>query len=68
MKVIICETADEMGRKAAEIFAARIKAKPDVVIGLATGSTPVGLYTELARMNKAGEISLAKVRTFNLDE
>lgn len=68
MKVIICETADEMGKKAGEIFAARIKAKPDVVIGLATGSTPVGLYAELARMNKAGEISLAKVRTFNLDE
>ena len=68
MKVIICETKDEMSGKAAEIFAERIKAKPDVVLGLATGSTPEGLYGELAKRNKAGEIDFAKVRTFNLDE
>ena len=68
MKVIVCKDYDEMSRKAAEIFAERIKAKPDIVLGLATGSTPEGLYAELIRMNKAGDISFKQVRTFNLDE
>jgi len=68
MKVIICETRDEMSRKGAEIFAERIKAKADLVIGLATGSTPEGLYAELAKKNAAGEIDFSKVRSFNLDE
>ncbi len=68
MRVIICKDYDEMSGKAAEIFAERIKAKPDIVLGLATGSTPEGLYAELVRMNKASEISFKQVRTFNLDE
>ena len=68
MTVIVCETKEEMSAKAGEIFAARIKAKPDIVLGLATGSTPEGLYAELAKRNKAGEIDCSKVRTFNLDE
>lgn len=68
MKVIICRDYEGMSRRAAKIFAERIKAKPDVVLGLATGSTPEGLYAELVRMNKAGEISFEQVRTFNLDE
>ena len=68
MKIIICETKDEMSEKGAEIFAERIKAKPDIVLGLATGSTPEGMYAKLAEKNKAGEIDFAKVRTFNLDE
>ncbi len=68
MRVIICKDYDEMSRKTAEIFAERIKAKPDIVLGLATGSTPEGLYAELVRINKAGEISFKQVRTFNLDE
>ncbi len=68
MKVIICGDYDAMSACAAGIFASAIKAKPDVVLGLATGTTPVGLYAELARRNKAGEVSFKRVRTFNLDE
>ena len=68
MEVIICKDYDEMSKKAAEIFADRIKAKADIVLGLATGSTPEGLYAELAKRCSAGEISFKQVRTFNLDE
>ncbi len=68
MKVIVCKDYDAMSRKAGEIFAERIKAKPGLVLGLATGSTPEGLYAELIRMNKAGDVSFKEVRTFNLDE
>ncbi len=68
MKVIICRDYDAMSACAADIFASAIKAKPDVVLGLATGTTPVGLYADLARRNKTGEISFKRVRTFNLDE
>ncbi len=68
MKVIVCDTREEMSKKAAEVFAERIKAKPDIVLGLATGSTPEGLYGELAKLNAAGEIDFANVRSFNLDE
>jgi len=68
MKVTICKDYEQMSQKAAEIFAERIKAKPDIVLGLATGGTPERLYAILAEKNKAGEIDCSKVRTFNLDE
>jgi len=68
MKVIITKHAAEMSRKAAEIFADRIRKKPNLVLGLATGSTPERLYAELAKMNKAGEIDCSGIATFNLDE
>jgi len=68
MKVIVCDTYEEMSKKAAEIFADRIRKKPDIVLGLATGSTPVGMYKELARMCKEEGLDFSKVRTFNLDE
>ena len=57
-----------MSKKAANIFAAQLTLKPDSILGLATGSTPVGMYKKLAEKNKAGEIDFAAVRTFNLDE
>ena len=68
MKVITCATSEEMSRTAAKIFADRIRAKPAIVLGLATGSTPVGLYTELIRMHREEGLDFSKVRTFNLDE
>jgi len=68
MKVVVCATKEEMSRKAAELFAQRIKAKAGMVLGLATGSTPEGLYGELAKLNNAKQVDFAKVRTFNLDE
>jgi len=66
--VIICETVDEMSKTAADIFADRIRAKPEIVLGLATGSTPLGTYRELIRRHKDKGLDFARVRTFNLDE
>lgn len=68
MRIILCENYDEMSEKAANIFAAQLTLKPDSVLGLATGSTPVGMYKKLIEKNKAGEIDFSNVRTFNLDE
>ncbi|MBR5259611.1 MAG: glucosamine-6-phosphate deaminase [Eggerthellaceae bacterium] len=68
MEIIITETYEEMSREAADIIAECVKQKPDCVLGLATGSTPIGLYAELVKDNQAGEISFKDVKTFNLDE
>ena len=57
-----------MSRRAANIMAAEIIRKPDCVLGLATGSTPVGAYQQLAKKNRQGELSFREVRTVNLDE
>ena len=57
-----------MSKKAAKLVASQITLKPDCVLGLATGSTPIGLYDNLAEMNKRGEIDFSEVTTFNLDE
>ena len=68
MKIIVCENYAEMSARAAELIADLVKAKPDCVLGLATGSTPVGMYKELIAKNEAGEISFKDVTTYNLDE
>lgn len=68
MQIIVTENYDEMSKKGAEIIAEQLKAKPNLILGLATGSTPVGMYTELATMCKDGELDFSKVSTFNLDE
>lgn len=68
MKILVCENYDEMSLKGAEIVKAQVNEKPDCILGLATGSTPVGLYTCLAEMNKKGEVDFSKVESFNLDE
>ena len=57
-----------MSRRAAHIIAAEIHRRPDCVLGLATGSTPVGTYEQLVAWNKAGDVSFKDVRTVNLDE
>jgi glucosamine-6-phosphate deaminase len=54
--------------QAAQIFAQTLNAKPDAVLGLATGSTPLGLYKELIRMHKEEGLDFSQVTTFNLDE
>lgn len=64
----IVKDMDEMGRIAADIFAAQIQAKPDSVLGLATGSSPLPLYAELVKRSRAGEMDFRRVRTANLDE
>ena len=68
MKVIVTENYDEMSRIAAQELASVMQAKKDCVLGLATGSTPVGMYRELIRMNQAGELDFSAVRSVNLDE
>ncbi|MGI6717058.1 MAG: glucosamine-6-phosphate deaminase [Eubacteriales bacterium] len=68
MKVIVCENYGEMSKEGAKIIAELLKEKPDCILGLATGSTPVGMYEELVKLNKAGEITFKNVSSFNLDE
>ena len=57
-----------MSRKAANILSAQIILKPDSVLGLATGSTPVGTYEQLIDWYKKGDIDFSQVKTVNLDE
>ena len=68
MRVIICENYEEMSKEAAKIMASQVHLKPNCVLGLATGSTPVGAYKELIKMYKDNEIDFKDVTTFNLDE
>lgn len=69
-KVKVFHTKDykEMSRKAANIISAQIIMKPDCVLGLATGSTPVGAYQQLVEWYQKGDIDFSSVRTVNLDE
>ena len=68
MKLIHCADYKDMSRKAAAIFAAQVILKPDCVLGLATGSTPIGTYQQLIEWYQAGELDFSRVRTVNLDE
>jgi glucosamine-6-phosphate deaminase len=68
MKLIKCKDYNEVSAAAANITAAQIKEKPGSVLGLPTGSTPLGMYKKLIEMNKSGEIDFSPVITFNLDE
>jgi len=68
MRVIVCENYEEVSTQAAKVVASQLVLKPDAVLGLATGSTPVGMYKLLADMNKKGEIDFKNVKSFNLDE
>ena len=68
MRLIACEHYDEMSERAAKIIADVMTQKPNAVLGLATGSTPIGTYQRLCEMNRRGEIDFSKITTFNLDE
>lgn len=68
MRIIVAKDYEEMSKKAANIVAAHIILKPDSVLGLATGSTPVGMYQELINLYQKGDIDFSNVTTFNLDE
>ena len=68
MKIIVVENYEEMSERGAEIMAQVIKSNPRATLGLATGSTPIGLYKRLIEKNKNGEISFKEVKTVNLDE
>ncbi len=68
MQYQIVKDTQEMGRAAADIFSEQIAKKPDSVLGLATGSTPLPLYAELVQRSRAGQTDFTRVRTVNLDE
>ena len=68
MNLVIVENYDEMSKLAAINIKDVINKKPNAILGLATGSTPVGTYKELIKMNKDNEIDFSKVTTVNLDE
>lgn len=68
MEVIITRTADEMAVLAADIIERQLLSKPNSVLGLATGSTPVGTYRELIRRHQEKGLDFSQVVTFNLDE
>ncbi|MCL2036071.1 MAG: glucosamine-6-phosphate deaminase [Oscillospiraceae bacterium] len=68
MKKIICKTYEEMSAEAAFIIANQVRTKPDSVLGLATGSTPIGTYKRLAEEHKKTGLDFSQVKTFNLDE
>ena len=67
MKVIVCENYDEMSAKAFEVMKELLDAKKDAVLGLATGSSPVGLYKEMIQYHKDG-YSYKDIKSYNLDE
>ena len=68
MKIYVGEDYKEMSRKAANIMSAQIILKPDSVIGLATGSTPIGIYDQLVKWYEKGDLDFSDVVSINLDE
>lgn len=68
MEVVVLSDAEAVAQRAADVVEAAVKRKPSLVMGLATGSTPLALYRELIRRHREGRISFRHVRTFNLDE
>ena len=68
MRIYACADYRAMSRRAASIIAAQVVLKPDCVLGLATGSTPVGAYEQLVKWYQQGDLSFAQTRSVNLDE
>ncbi len=68
MKFITVDTYQEMSRKAANIIAAQVISKPNSVLGLATGSTPIGTYDRLVEMYNSGDLDFSTITSVNLDE
>ena len=68
MKIIHAKNYADMSRKAANIISAQVILKPDCVLGLATGTTPIGAYHQLIDWYKKGDVDFSQVKTYNLDE
>lgn len=68
MKILVCENYDKLSEKAAQIIMSQITLKSNSILGLATGSTPIGMYKKLVEMYKNKMIDFSEVKTFNLDE
>ena len=68
MRIIHTENYEQLSQQTANIIAAQINLKPNSVLGLATGSTPIGAYNRLIEMYKNGDVDFSGVTTVNLDE
>ena len=68
MRIIVAENYEGMSRQAANILSAHVTLKPNAVLGLATGSTPIGTYQELIRRYENGDLDFSQVKSVNLDE
>ena len=68
MRVIVEQDAAGVSRVGAQFVAGLVRRKPTCVLGLATGSTPLGMYAELIRMHREEQLDFSRVVTFNLDE
>lgn len=68
MRIIVVDNYEEMSKKAALMIASQVMLKPNSVLGLATGDTPLGMYKELIKLYNKNEVDFIEVRTFNLDE
>ena len=68
MRIYRAKDYDDMSRKAANIISAQVILKPDCVLGLATGSTPIGAYKQLVEWYNKGDLDFSGVTTVNLDE
>src|ERR687887_378773 len=68
MKITVLHTSNDVAAALAERFAAMLRAKPDAVLGLASGRTPVDGYAVMQRLHDAGQMDWSRASTFNLDE
>ena len=68
MRIIVVDNYEEMSKKSASMIASQVILKPNSVLGLATGDTPLGMYRELIKLYNQKEVDFKEVRTFNLDE
>jgi glucosamine-6-phosphate deaminase len=68
MEVVVLPSYEQMSRAAAQVVADVLNTKPNAVLGMATGSTPLGLYQELVRRHREEGLDFTQVTTFNLDE
>lgn len=68
MRIIAAKDYEHMSRQAANLISAQVILKPDSVLGLATGSSPIGTYQQLIEWYKKGDVDFSRVRSVNLDE
>lgn len=68
MQLILCKDYRELSCRAAEIILSLVKEKPNCILGLATGSTPIGAYDLICKAHKDEGLDFSRVTTFNLDE
>lgn len=68
MRILVSKDYEGMSKKAAQLIASQVTLKPNSILGLATGSTPIGMYRDLVKMYEKGELDFSNIKTFNLDE